>query len=160
MLNNNEFFYYDENNERDYSAEIFAQDFGYGQQDGIDFGQESYRNRDRDRDGKWRHDCKSSHHRPCNNKSCHQCWHQCNKCHDWDDCNKCHHSNDCNDCNDCHDDCHRCHRCHDDCHCCHRCNDCHHCSHHNRCSDEDDFFIIILLFFFCWCPFGFGGFFF
>ncbi|MEW8994477.1 hypothetical protein [Clostridium sp.] len=145
MLNNNEFFYYDENNERDYSAEIFAQNLGYGQQDGMDFGQESFR--DRDRDGKWRHDCKPSHHRPCHHKPCHE-----KPCHD--DCHCCHR------CHECHDDCHRCHRCHDchdDCHRCHRCNDC---SHHNRCSDEDDFFIIILLFFFCWCPFGFGGFFF
>ncbi|WP_346877172.1 MULTISPECIES: hypothetical protein [unclassified Clostridium] len=61
MLNNNEFFYYDENNEQDYSAEMFAQDFRYGQPDGVDFEQESFRGKD----GNWGHDCKPSHHRPC-----------------------------------------------------------------------------------------------
>lgn len=60
MLNNNEFFYYDENNEQDYSTEIFAQDLGYEQPDGRGFEQDSFRGGD----GKWGHDCKPSH-RPC-----------------------------------------------------------------------------------------------
>lgn len=60
MLNNNEFFYYDENNEQDYSTEIFAQNLEYEQPDGIGFEQDSFRGRG----GKWGHDCKPSH-RPC-----------------------------------------------------------------------------------------------
>ncbi len=58
MLNNNEFFNY---NEQDYSAEMFAQDYRYGQPDGVDFEQEYFRGKD----GNWGHDCKPSHHRPC-----------------------------------------------------------------------------------------------
>lgn len=82
MLNNNEFFYYDENNEQDFSTEMYAQDFRYGRPDGVDFEQEYFRGKD----GNWGHDCKPSHHRPCPPcppcpKPCPPCPRPCPPCH-------------------------------------------------------------------------------